>query len=202
MIGFFLLVTRPRYSPQTGSSFRSGSSSGSVGQGQFQRTAPPHQRPAQQFQHPGPPTPRPNFPQNRQMTSAGAPMRPNGPNPPAGNDCFKCGESGHYANACPKRNAQNSPAPAQQARNGNQPPQNHKGQQNYMRGRVNHMNAEAAQENPEVVLGMFLVNSAPASVLFDSGASHSFITSTFVAQHNLPISTMHWHMLVSSPGGI
>jgi hypothetical protein len=48
---------------------------------------------------------------------------------------------------------------------------------------------------------MFLVNSTPASVLFDSGASHSFITSQFVAQHNIPISPMSHHMLVTSPGG-
>jgi hypothetical protein len=68
--------------------------------------------------------------------------------------------------------------------------------------KVNHVDAEAAQENPKVVLGMFLVNSVPASVLFDSGASHSFITSQFVAQHNIPISILPRHMLVSSPGGI
>jgi hypothetical protein len=64
-----------------------------------------------------------------------------------------------------------------------------------------HVDAEVAQENPRVVLGMFLVNSTPASVLFDSGASHSFITSQFVAQHNIPISPMSRHMLVTSPGG-
>jgi hypothetical protein len=67
---------------------------------------------------------------------------------------------------------------------------------------VNHVDVEAAQENPKVVLGMFLVNSVPASVIFDSGASHSFITSQFVAQHNIPISVLPRHMLVSSPGGI
>jgi hypothetical protein len=65
-----------------------------------------------------------------------------------------------------------------------------------------HVDAEVAQENAKVVLGMFLVNSTPASVLLDSGASHSFITSQFVAQHNMPISPMPRHMLVSSPGGI
>jgi hypothetical protein len=64
-----------------------------------------------------------------------------------------------------------------------------------------HIDTEVAQENPRVVLDMFLVNSTPASVLFDFGASHSFITSQFVAQHNIPISSMPRHMLVSSPGG-
>jgi hypothetical protein len=64
-----------------------------------------------------------------------------------------------------------------------------------------HIDIEVAQENPRVVLGMFLVNSTPASVLFDSRASHSFITSQFVAQHNIPISPMSRHMLVTSLGG-
>ena len=66
---------------------------------------------------------------------------------------------------------------------------------------MNHVDAEAAQENPKVVLGMFLVNSIPASVLFDSGASHSFNTSQFVAQHSIPISPMPRNMIVSTPGG-
>jgi hypothetical protein len=64
-----------------------------------------------------------------------------------------------------------------------------------------HVDAEVAQENPRVVLGMFLVNSTPASVLFDYGASHSFVTYQFVAQHNISISPMPRHMVVSSPGG-
>ncbi|KAK1664840.1 hypothetical protein QYE76_052999 [Lolium multiflorum] len=47
-------------------------------------------------------------------------------------------------------------------------------------GRLYHMNAEEAQEAPDVVLGMFSVNSIPARVLFDSGASHSFVTEDFL----------------------
>jgi hypothetical protein len=90
----------------------------------------------------------------------------------------------------------------QQTRNGNQTPQTNKGQQSYAHGKVMHVDAEVAQENPRVVLGMFLVNSTPALVLFDFGATHSFITSQFVAQHNIPISPMPRHMLVSSPRGI
>jgi hypothetical protein len=48
---------------------------------------------------------------------------------------------------------------------------------------------------------MFLANSHRATVLFDSGASHSFITSMFVAMHNLPITIMKHTMIVISPGG-
>jgi hypothetical protein len=60
---------------------------------------------------------------------------------------------------------------------------------------------EEAQQAQDVVLGMFLASSHPATVLFDSGASHSFISLTFVVKHHLPITIMKQTMLVSSPGG-
>jgi hypothetical protein len=60
---------------------------------------------------------------------------------------------------------------------------------------------EEAQQAQDIVLGMFLVSSHPITVLFDSGASHSFISSTFVAKHHLPISIMKHTLLVNSPGG-
>jgi hypothetical protein len=89
---------------------------------------------------------------------------------PRGTACFKCGKVGHYVNACPKRNAPNTPIQSQhsqQMRNESQIPKGNKGKQSYARGRVNHVSAETAQENPWVVFGMCLVNSALASVLFD-----------------------------------
>jgi hypothetical protein len=48
---------------------------------------------------------------------------------------------------------------------------------------------------------MFLVNSAPALVLFDSGASHTFISAEYVAKYFIPLCTMPGSMLVDSPGG-
>jgi hypothetical protein len=60
---------------------------------------------------------------------------------------------------------------------------------------------EEAQQAQDVVLGMFLTSSHPATVLFDSGASHSFISSSFVVKHQLPITIMKQTMLVSSPEG-
>jgi hypothetical protein len=62
------------------------------------------------------------------------------------------------------------------------------------------MTSNEAQQAPDVVLGMFLASSHPTTILFDSGASHSFISSSFVEKHSLPIATMKHTMLVSSPG--
>jgi len=67
-------------------------------------------------------------------------------------------------------------------------------------GRLFHMNAEEAQEAPDVVLGMFSVNSVPARVLFDSGASHSFVTEDFACTSKIhPINLKHV-MIVQIPG--
>jgi hypothetical protein len=75
------------------------------------------------------------------------------------------------------------------------------GQQNYTYGMVNHVSTEEAQQAQDVVLGMFLASSHPTTVLFNSGASQSFISSSFVVRHQLPITIMKQTMLVSSPGG-
>jgi hypothetical protein len=91
--------------------------------------------------------------------------------------------------------------PVSQARIGNSAYQGNRGQQNYARGRVNHVTTEEAQDVPGVVLGTFSVNSILATVLFDSGASHSFITEQFVAKHDIPMSSMKTHLLISSPNG-
>jgi hypothetical protein len=56
---------------------------------------------------------------------------------------------------------------------------------------------EEAQQAQDVVLGMFLSSSHPATVLFDSGASHSFISSSFVVKHQLPITIMKQTMPVN-----
>jgi hypothetical protein len=60
---------------------------------------------------------------------------------------------------------------------------------------------EDAQAAPDVIIGMILVNDNNAIVLFDSGASHSFIAANFVQKHNLPLSMLKNQMIVSSPGG-
>jgi hypothetical protein len=52
-----------------------------------------------------------------------------------------------------------------------------------------------------IIISMILVNDNNAIVLFDSGASHSFIAANFVQKHNLPLSMLKNQMIVSSPRG-
>jgi hypothetical protein len=58
---------------------------------------------------------------------------------------------------------------------------------------------EEAQEAPDVVICMFLINNTSAVVLFDSGASHSFISAAYIGKHNLPLALLRCQMIVSSP---
>jgi hypothetical protein len=60
---------------------------------------------------------------------------------------------------------------------------------------------EEAQEAPDVVIGMFLVNAISGVVLFDFRASHSFISDAYIGKHNLPLALLRCQMIVSSPRG-
>ena len=66
---------------------------------------------------------------------------------------------------------------------------------------MNHVMAESASESPNVVIGTSMVNSYPAMVLFDTGATHSFIAQSFVEHHGIRTNTLKKCMLVSSPEG-
>jgi hypothetical protein len=64
---------------------------------------------------------------------------------------------------------------------------------------VNHVVVEEGQAAPDIIIGMILVNDNNAIVLFDSGASHSFVAASFVQKYNMPLSMLKDQMIVSSP---
>ena len=68
------------------------------------------------------------------------------------------------------------------------------------RGNVNCISTEEAQEDPNVVLGRLLVNCHTASVLFDTGASHSFISESYARLHNTTFCEMPTSMVIQTPG--
>ena len=65
---------------------------------------------------------------------------------------------------------------------------------------MNHIDVEEVEDQPDVVIGKFLVKSFTALVLFDTGASHSYISRGFVDKYNLPTQALRSPMLVSLPG--
>jgi hypothetical protein len=60
---------------------------------------------------------------------------------------------------------------------------------------------EEAQEAPNIVIGMFLMNNTSTVVLFDSRVSHSFISVAYVGKHNLPLALLKCQIIVSSSEG-
>jgi hypothetical protein len=58
------------------------------------------------------------------------------------------------------------------------------------KGWVRYTTVESIPTGEIITAGAFLVNQHPAIVLFDSGASHSFISSTFAAKHGMKVVTL------------
>ncbi|KAL0535936.1 hypothetical protein IC582_024866 [Cucumis melo] len=100
--------------------------------------------------------------------------------------CFKCRQEGHTADRCPLRltgNAQNQGAGAPH------------------QGRVFATNKTEAEKAGTVVTSTLPVLGHYALVLFDSGSSHSFISSTFVLHARLEVEPLHHVLSVSTPSG-
>jgi hypothetical protein len=170
----------------------------------------PHTPPPQRFASQAP---RPNNP-NRQYSS----NRPAGGNSSGGNHntfnpanrsqgsgCYTCGQPRHFSKECPlkKPSAPSLSAPRSNQGQGRGPTgKSQKNQANTARGRLNHVTVEEAAEAQDVVLGTLLVNSTTARVLFDSSASHSFVTENFVKKGKLEPTMMPRAMLVQILGSV
>jgi hypothetical protein len=120
--------------------------------------------------------------------------------------CFHIRERGHLIANCPYKN---QPAPSVFSNSVNGPRQPTganrttpaKIQQSFGKAKVNHVYSEEAEEAPGVIFGEFLVNSVLASVLFDSGPCHSFISSHFVKKNDIPTIALKRPLMTRSPGG-
>jgi hypothetical protein len=55
---------------------------------------------------------------------------------------------------------------------------------------VYHLEAEKIQDALAMVVGMFLIESHPTKVLFDTGATHSFVATSWVEAHNILVQPM------------
>ncbi|GJX63813.1 reverse transcriptase domain-containing protein, partial [Tanacetum coccineum] len=158
-----------------------------------------------------------NFNQNKRLettrvlTAGQTPPRPasqRGPGTQGGQSsdvtCFGCGEKGHYKNKCPNNGDQgrsnqirgNQPQPQNNPRQnqGNPRGNNQASTSNQggskAAGKIYHLCAKAAVQDNNVVNGTFLINNVYASVLFDTGADRSFVSSTFSKCINITPTTL------------
>ncbi|XP_057532869.1 uncharacterized protein LOC130810753 [Amaranthus tricolor] len=150
--------------------------------------------------------------------------------------CYACGEAGHKANYCPKRqegnqteqnghnkgynnngggprnhnfnnnrsnNTQAGNGSANDKNNANNNQNNNGNNGNEGRtfnGRLHVTSKSEVESDANIVTGTFLVNSKPAFVLFDSGASHSFLSKSFIEKHSLKPSSS-CQAKVTTPSG-
>ncbi|XP_021315201.1 basic salivary proline-rich protein 4-like [Sorghum bicolor] len=108
-------ASRPRNNHQQGPQSRPAYQSGNQGQQQNVRYSNQSQQTSQRYnnnqvQRPASQAPRQNAPapSGSRQNSNTVPMKPNVNPAPTGNTCFKCGQLGHYANACPQRQKNNN----------------------------------------------------------------------------------------------
>jgi hypothetical protein len=68
-------------------------------------------------------------------------------------------------------------------------------------GRIYYTQVATTPEGEPVMMGTFLVANHPADILFDSGASHTFISKKFVEKHCIPYTESREGFTIHSPGG-
>nr|GEV93636.1 putative reverse transcriptase domain-containing protein [Tanacetum cinerariifolium] len=90
--------------------------------------------------------------------------------------CYECGVQGHFKRECPKLKNNNN--------HGNQGGRDDAPAKVYAVGRV------GTDPDSNIVTGTFLLNNRYASVLFDTGADKSFVSTAFSSQINITPSTL------------
>ena len=68
-------------------------------------------------------------------------------------------------------------------------------------GRANYTTLDAVTDGAPVLAGMFYIHNQPASILFDTGASHSFISTKCVTKHGFTFEQTGHKFLITTPGG-
>src|SRR3954469_16717264 len=127
-------------------------------------------------------------------------VQPSNPTPSSSDRvCFKCGLPCHYFRQCPQvlmAPRHSRPKPPKKSTTKTFPAK----PSATSSGCVNQISAEESIDTSDVILGTLLVNHGPASVLFDPGASHSFMSESYALRHEFTFEEMFSPMIIQNPG--
>jgi hypothetical protein len=127
--------------------------------------------------------------------------KPNAPPRNIGDHCcFTCGQPEHYISDCPKPK-QIKPNPPNQGA-GNKPATPTKKPMVQVRqGKLNFTTMSYITEGPSVLTGTFSINDTPVKILFDSGATQSFISEKLLGRMGLKGSHTNSAYKIITPRG-
>src|SRR3954464_3422205 len=116
--------------------------------------------------------------------------------------CFRCGQPGHYSCDCSISQNATHPAKGNPNVRAKPPPKvsTTKPSTSTNLGRVNQISAEETDGTSDVILGTLPVNFVPTSILFDPGASHSFMSESYALRHDVSFEEMFTPMIIQTPG--
>ena len=105
--------------------------------------------------------------------------------------CYLCQKEGHFIRDCPSKKMMVSTNGSQQLKNeGNRP---------RVAGRVFAMSGAKVTESDNLIQGTCFIAGRCLKVLFDSGATHFFVSKLCVDDIGLPVRELHFELLVSTP---
>jgi hypothetical protein len=109
--------------------------------------------------------------------------------PSSSTGCFNCGKFGHFIKDCPyprRNNSNNQQNPGSSSQGKGNTSNNAAGKNMKKTGRIYYTQVATTPEGEPVMMGTFLMANHPAVILFDSGASHTFISKKFVDKYCIP----------------